>query len=1180
MSAIPSDRPVSQTSPSGAQKAAIDFESTIARLKVIDALRNGDVPKLKSVITNPKFPENGLVKVMFLAIQVAPVNVIKYLLETYPSINVNSVGPPSLTNDVISDGDTLLHVASRLGRAEAVAYLLSHKDINDTIVNKSFKMASEVAKTPELSQLMEFDRMQYTEKIHEELRLNFAQKDTNKIETLLSNPRASALIDINAQDSKTGSTPLHDFVKAKNIDMVQFILSHGGDPFRRNSKGVLPVDVCKDDAIKKLLKSSVKSQPIMNTAAGAPPSENPLVDSVTAPSMKGYLRKWTNLTTGYKLRWFVLENGILSYYKSQDDAGKSCRGSINMRLAKIRLDNSEELKFVVIGKGSVKYHLKANHPVETNRWVWALTNAAQYAKDIEKAKKQQGTGTASLSQADGSLAVYRSDNDLLNVHRRSLSVKSVGSSDSRFSNSRVSRSQGLKQGGLHGDASSFVSTEGQSGTEDEGTGKDAVPEDDYYDDEDEDEDDYDDADLNYSQYENIGVTSNALKLEVVLVSEAVKIILNANRDNNLNRENLDASLEALQSGVNGLSNLLKEYIVETSSREKYFRRQLSRELKIKALWEENIKNLENEYEDVRQQLYETRVSKKNVVKGLKEIISSGATVPKNDDTTSNKASVDHGNQVVSEEHHLKSQSDMIPSIIALAESDDQSDSDDEFFDPDDEVHECANSELLKTSLKNEITKSTNGTTYTSQPALVESSVKDNTISELETIKVANAAKMDSVALPAVTKETAKSINSTESAFSDTVDESKLTSVQKKKLEKLKTEQSFLGYEDPPRARLKIANDDRPKISLWAVLKSLIGKDMTRMTLPVSFNECTSLLQRCAEDMEYTSVLDKAVTIEDSLERLAYVGAFAASEYASTIDRIAKPFNPLLGETYEYARPDKGFRFFIEQVSHHPPISAAMAESPFWDYYGESAVKSKFNGRSFDINPLGVWFLNLRPSNGKIVEETYSWKKVTSSVVGIIVGNPVVDNYGEMVIQNHITNEKCVLKFKSRGWTNANSYEIKGNVYDKNGESVWTIGGRWNDKLYAKRTDGSGSKKLLWQVNPRPEGIPFNLTPFAVTLNALTENLERQVARTDTRLRPDQRAMEEARYDDAAQEKNRVEEKQRTTKKQRDAQGEVYGPKWFEKSIHPITGDEYWKVKNHYWLERAKGELIKNSPDIF
>lgn len=105
-----------------------------------------------------------------------------------------------------------------------------------------------------------------------------------------------------------------------------------------------------------------------------------------------------------------------------------------------------------------------------------------------------------------------------------------------------------------------------------------------------------------------------------------------------------------------------------------------------------------------------------------------------------------------------------------------------------------------------------------------------------------------------------------------------------------------------------------------------------MTLPVSFNEPTSLLNRVAEDMEYTDLLDTAATRAESTERMVYVAAFAVSEYASTLGRVAKPFNPLLGETYEYVRPDKGFRFFAEQVSHHPPVGAAWAESANWEYY--------------------------------------------------------------------------------------------------------------------------------------------------------------------------------------------------------------------------------------------------------
>ena len=373
---------------------------------------------------------------------------------------------------------------------------------------------------------------------------------------------------------------------------------------------------------------------------------------------------------------------------------------------------------------------------------------------------------------------------------------------------------------------------------------------------------------------------------------------------------------------------------------------------------------------------------------------------------------------------------------------------------------------------------------------------------------------------------------------------------------------------------------------------MIGKDMTKMTLPVSFNEPTSLLQRCAEDMEYTDLLDVAAERADSSERILYVAAFAASEYASTIGRVAKPFNPLLGESFEYARPDKGYRFFIEQVSHHPPIGAAWAESKKWDYYGESAVKSKFYGKSFDINPLGTWFLRLRPTATGGKEELYTWKKVTSSVIGIITGNPVVDNYGPMEIKNWTTGEVCILDFKPRGWKASSAYQVVGKVLDSSNRVRWSIGGRWNDKIYARFTPGfedaeidkGGSSKskhdenkafLVWQAHARPTGIPFNLTPFVVTLNALPDALRSVLAPTDTRLRPDQRAMEDGAYDFAATEKNRVEEKQRATRREREARGEEFMPRWYVKARCETTGEEYWRFNGEYWTVRdrvAKGEM--------
>lgn len=96
--------------------------------------------------------------------------------------------------------------------------------------------------------------------------------------------------------------------------------------------------------------------------------------------------------------------------------------------------------------------------------------------------------------------------------------------------------------------------------------------------------------------------------------------------------------------------------------------------------------------------------------------------------------------------------------------------------------------------------------------------------------------------------------------------------------------------------LTLCRDDRPTVGLWGILKSSIGKDLTRISLPVCFNEPTSMLQRMAEDMEYSACLDHAAAQTESSRRLAYVAAFAMSNYSSTVGRIAKPFNPQLSVT--------------------------------------------------------------------------------------------------------------------------------------------------------------------------------------------------------------------------------------------------------------------------------------------
>lgn len=50
-------------------------------------------------------------------------------------------------------------------------------------------------------------------------------------------------------------------------------------------------------------------------------------------------------------------------------------------------------------------------------------------------------------------------------------------------------------------------------------------------------------------------------------------------------------------------------------------------------------------------------------------------------------------------------------------------------------------------------------------------------------------------------------------------------------------------------------------SLWSIIKECIGKDLSRVCLPVYFNEPISALQKSAEDLEYSELLDKVGTTD-------------------------------------------------------------------------------------------------------------------------------------------------------------------------------------------------------------------------------------------------------------------------------------------------------------------------------
>lgn len=103
-------------------------------------------------------------------------------------------------------------------------------------------------------------------------------------------------------------------------------------------------------------------------------------------------------------------------------------------------------------------------------------------------------------------------------------------------------------------------------------------------------------------------------------------------------------------------------------------------------------------------------------------------------------------------------------------------------------------------------------------------------------------------------------------------------------------------------------------------------------------------------MEYCELLDKAIEQEDSIKRLCYVTAYVITNLTSIEKNSTKPFNPLLGETYELVT-DK-FRFLAEQVSHHPPVTALECQgNSGYKVWSCNRANTKFTGKSLSFTPF-------------------------------------------------------------------------------------------------------------------------------------------------------------------------------------------------------------------------------------
>lgn len=368
-----------------------------------------------------------------------------------------------------------------------------------------------------------------------------------------------------------------------------------------------------------------------------------------------------------------------------------------------------------------------------------------------------------------------------------------------------------------------------------------------------------------------------------------------------------------------------------------------------------------------------------------------------------------------------------------------------------------------------------------------------------------------------------------------------------------------------------------------------GKQLFVLPLPIGFYLPLTEIQFRLEELEHCALLDAAAAKpKGSAERAALVAAFALSHYAATV-RLGKPFLPMHGETYDIVLPDKGVRVlgeavltdFKKQMVRH----AWRADGRGWFLEADDQPVVGFKGTHLDF------YLNWRDEIEFADGERFGYRKPTSILGGLLGRKHTLHHTGTIAIRSNagigvdltFQSEPGMLAGKF-GRDAPQPHRVKGVILDTAAGTPLpgapTLEGAWHVGLDAVTDDGTRTN--IWAPTARDPAERYDMSPFAVRLNALSPALDAVLPPTDARRRPDLRALEEGRFEDAYALKMALENALCAKLKKA---GGCPPPRWFEARADGVLGlpggDALrYRYKGGYWEARAKGEWGGVDDSIF
>ncbi|URE40151.1 Oxysterol-binding protein [Musa troglodytarum] len=334
----------------------------------------------------------------------------------------------------------------------------------------------------------------------------------------------------------------------------------------------------------------------------------------------------------------------------------------------------------------------------------------------------------------------------------------------------------------------------------------------------------------------------------------------------------------------------------------------------------------------------------------------------------------------------------------------------------------------------------------------------------------------------------------------------------------------------------LAAEHRPPNLLRRVL-SLFGNvrpgsDLTQFQLPPLFNMPKSQLQ-CYGEAVYCigeDYLNKCAKGKSSLERFASVVAWSISTTRPALFGQA-PFNPVLGETHHVSRGS--LNVLLEQVSHHPPVSALHATDAtenvelIWCH----KPVPRFHGASVEAVIKGKRHL-------KLLKFCENYEMDSPNLLIKLLPTTGADWVGDVSIRckdSGLEADLCYYKSHVFLGFGGSSKSVRGKIlHSKTLKTIYEIDGQW-DRIVKLKDVHSGEVTVLYDAKKAISGLK---TPI---LQAPQNMWPTESATVWSEV---SQAILNKEWGKASAAKQNVEEKQRKLQRERKSSGELWVPKHF------------------------------------